>query len=441
MILTLIGLNSAVIAQQKYALLVGGNYLPGNEIPVEHRWNNGQNMDPVKGYDEFWNDCYLMWELLYDADFYGYSNENINVLFGGGEDYTFDEQDDRYKSWPNFPEIPYITDGAATKTNVMDALDDYSALTENDYLFIWIMSNGGNTDPEDNMHSYVYLWGYDPQHPNDGRLYDYELADALDDINAQKIVVIIQAPNAGGFIDQLEGDNRVIITSSDFNEAARRADNRTVTNQSRTENEVDENEITYNHGEFGFHLYSAFHGADPTENEEYYDGLKFSVANKNEDRVVSFKEMNDDWLSQYQSAAEEPLYSSIDSDDGRLSTPQFAYLVIDDLSEQDDVNLNGIIAVTSDKDQGYEKVTLSYCDVNITNAVVHFLGEARLFIEQSYSLSGLSIGENVIMKGNNGSSALFIISPYGLNVNSNTVFTGLNEHPLGRSFYCGNERN
>jgi hypothetical protein len=208
-VLALIGLNNAVIAQQKYALLIGGNYLPGTEIPVEHRWNNGQNMDPVKGYDEFWNDCYLMWELLYDADFYGYSNENINVLFGGGEDYTFDEQDDRYKSWPNFPEIPYITDDTAKKSDVMSALDGYTTLTENDYMFIWIMSNGGNTIPEDGGDSYVYLWGYDPGNPNAGRLYDYELKAKLDLIPAQKKVVIVQAPNSGGFAKILAGNPTV----------------------------------------------------------------------------------------------------------------------------------------------------------------------------------------------------------------------------------------
>jgi hypothetical protein len=208
-ILALIGLNSAVIAQEKYALLIGGNYLPGSEIPIEHCWNNGQNMDPVKGYDEFWNDTYLMWELLYDADFYGYSNENINVFFGGGVDYTFSGQWERYKSITNHPTIPFITDDTAKKSDVMSALTAYSTLNEEDYLLIWIMSNGGNTIPEDDGDSYVYLWGYDPQHPDDGRLYDYELKAKLDLIPALKKVVIVQAPNSGGFAEKLSGDPSV----------------------------------------------------------------------------------------------------------------------------------------------------------------------------------------------------------------------------------------
>jgi hypothetical protein len=232
-ILALIGLNSAVIAQQKYALLIGGNYLPGNEIPVEHRWNNGQNMDPVKGYDEFWNDTYLMWELLYDADFYGYSNDNINVLFGDdGTDYTFDGQDIRYKA--SYHDLDFITDDTAKKSDVMSALDGYTNLTENDYMFIWIMSNGGNTIPENGGDSYIYLWGYDPANPNAGRLYDYELKAKLDLIPAQKKVVIVQAPNSGGFAEKIADENTIVLTSSHQDEPAKRADDLNVSMETVT---------------------------------------------------------------------------------------------------------------------------------------------------------------------------------------------------------------
>ena len=61
----------------------------------------------VKGYDEFWNDNYLMWELFYD-DIYGYSNDNINVLFGEGIDYsiTFPLYDGRYNPYDKSPGFP-----------------------------------------------------------------------------------------------------------------------------------------------------------------------------------------------------------------------------------------------------------------------------------------------------------------------------------------------
>jgi hypothetical protein len=216
-VLALIGLNSAGTAQQKYALLIGGD-MHATNVPDEHVWNN--NIDPgPSGYDEFWNDTYLMWELLYD-DIYGYSNDNINILFGGtegGVDYTFPLQDVRYKASKHG--LAKITDGAATKANVMSALIGFSTLNPYDYLFIWIMSHGGNTIPTDNSDSYIYLWGYDPGNPNAGRLYDYELKEKLDAIPNVKKVVMIQAPNSGGFATKLADENTIVFTSDNKSES------------------------------------------------------------------------------------------------------------------------------------------------------------------------------------------------------------------------------
>jgi hypothetical protein len=202
--------SSATVAQQKYALLIAGDYKPGSEIPNGDKWNNGQDMDPQKGYDEFWNDTYLMWELLYDDPVSHFSDDNITVLFAQGIDYTFPFQNGRYKSSVNFPEIPSITDGSATKANVMAALDNLSGINEEDYLVVWIMSNGGETIiPGENNSSFVYLYGYDPANPNDGKLYDYELKAKLDAIPAHKKVVVVQAPHSGGFATELENDSNI----------------------------------------------------------------------------------------------------------------------------------------------------------------------------------------------------------------------------------------
>ncbi len=245
---------SAGFAQQKHALIIGGNYEPGSEIPIGDRWNNGDDMGP-DGYDEFWNDTYLMWELLYDGGL-GYDNGNIDVLFADGVDYAPDGQHDRYKSLPNYPIIPSITDGAATKANVMAVLDGLANMQEEDYLFIWIMSNGGKTDPADNEWSYVYLWGYDPANPNEGRMYDYELKAKLDLIPAHKKVVVVQAPHSGGFAAALADESTIIFTSSPTSGPAIRAD----------DSPFQENETwggtEYHHGEFGFHFYSPLNGED-----------------------------------------------------------------------------------------------------------------------------------------------------------------------------------
>jgi subtilisin family serine protease len=208
--------TGAANAQQKYALLIGGDYQPGNEIPASNQWNNGQDMGQ-NGYDEFWNDTYLMWELLYDDPITGYSNDNINVLFAGGEDYTFYLQDIRYNSF--LANGFNITDASAEKVNVLSALDDLANIQEQDYLFIWIMSNGGDVIiPGENNSSFVYLWGYDPANPSEGRLYDSELKAKLDLIPAHKKVVVVQAPHSGGFATTLADDNTIIITSSQTDE-------------------------------------------------------------------------------------------------------------------------------------------------------------------------------------------------------------------------------
>ncbi len=245
-------LSSLVNAQHKYAVLIGGDPDAVN-VPAGDIWNNGQDTGPY-GYDEFWNDTYLLWEMLYDKK--DYTNENIYVLFNDGIDYTFHEQDDRYKSLPNYG-IYEITDYSATKSNIQAVFDDLATtITQDDFLFVWIMSHGGKTIPGENSDSYIYLHGYDTINPNEGRLFDYELQDMLDDINANRKVIFVQAPHSRGFANKLFGDSTVVFTSSMFNDNASRADDSPY-----EENEVI-NGTTYNHGEFGFHIYSPIKGED-----------------------------------------------------------------------------------------------------------------------------------------------------------------------------------
>ena len=210
-LVALITTMGALNAQQKYALLIAGDYKPGIEIPDGDKWNNGQQMG-ADGYDEFWNDSYLFWEMLFNHPA-GFSNDNIDVLFADGVDYEPDGQDNRYKSYPNYG-LDHITDAAATKTNVMDALNGLAGINEEDYLFVFIMSNGGHSQIglDSDGNSYIYLWGYDPANPDAGRLYDYELEAKLDLIPAHKKVVVVQAPNSGGFARKLETENTIVLT-------------------------------------------------------------------------------------------------------------------------------------------------------------------------------------------------------------------------------------
>lgn len=197
---------------QKYAVLIGGD-INATNIPSASQWNNGQNMGPY-GYDEFWNDTFLMWEMLYD-DGKGYSNDNIYVLFNGGSDFSFQGQAYRYKS--SGYGIPQITNNSSTKANVQSVFSSLAnTLTDDDFLYVWIMSHGWNdTETQQGIHhSWVYLYGCDPANPSQGKLYDYELKTMLDAIPALKKVVFVQAPGSGGFADELKNSNTIVETSN-----------------------------------------------------------------------------------------------------------------------------------------------------------------------------------------------------------------------------------
>jgi hypothetical protein len=418
LVMAMFSLNSALYAQQKYALLIGGDYHPGSEIPVGHQWNNGNDLDPVKGWDEFWNDTYLMWELLYDDPISSYSDENITVLFAQGIDYTFPNQYGRYKSSYMF-DIPSITDGEATKINVMDALDDMILnINPEDYLFIWIMSNGGNTDPADNVYSYVYLWGYDPANPNAGRLYDYELKAKLDLIPAHKKVVVVQAPNSGKFATTLADDNTIVITSSQIDEPSIRAN----------DTPYEENEwwggVQYHHGEFGYHLYSPLNGEDPGYGESYGPS-PFENTNTDDDDVIDFEEAIDWELANNNSTA-----TAVVSDMGSISdltTAQYSGIVSGDIYT--DKEYIGTLCLTGPPLPGpHTDIVIYQGDVTFKTAKVYFLDDARL-INTNYGNNTLTIEKKVSLFGTNSSSMLLSLSD--LVIGLDVTFSGLNGQRWG----------
>ena len=99
--------------------------------------------DPNKGYDEFWNDTYLMWELLYKNK--GWANNDIYVLYGNGDDYT--TLNDRYKA-------------SVQTNNVIPKATDYRAYyTEVANIFSWLANgNAGQGIPKMTVND--FLFGY-----------------------------------------------------------------------------------------------------------------------------------------------------------------------------------------------------------------------------------------------------------------------------------------
>jgi parallel beta-helix repeat protein len=215
-------------------------------------WNEG--IDKQWGYDEFWNDTFLIWELLYQ---HGFADEDIHVLFGkDGEDWP--------REWERYQaplEIGSITDDSAYYAQVTgtftalaqgDSAQSIEAMTEDDFLFCWTFDHGGGGHGP--MSAYLYLM--------DGGIWDTTFARYVDQISCERRAFWMQQCHSGGFRDDLENDKTVFLSACDWDELAYRADDMTVVGDSTVENEPWGGE-NYHHGEFNFHTMNAGRKATP----------------------------------------------------------------------------------------------------------------------------------------------------------------------------------
>ena len=264
-----------LVAQEKYAILIGGNMNPDTQIiPLAEQWNGG--IDPgTYGFDEIWNDAYLTWEMLITENKpygKGYSVDNVHVLFGeNGNDFTFPLQWFRYTAGHN--NKPYVVDENSNESTIAARFTDLATtITEDDFLFVWIMGHGGS---DATGH---YFYSYDNH-----KIYDTDLAGWLNGIAAHKKTVFLSFPKSGGFAPVLEADGNIVITACGETEGSSRADDMAPGTPPVTfiENEV-RNTITYNHGEINYHLTSSLTGQTPEE-EPQYNGIDLDLADVNLD--------------------------------------------------------------------------------------------------------------------------------------------------------------
>ena len=200
-IVALFATMGTLSAQEKYAILIGGNMNPDAQyIPTSQQWNGGNGAGQY-GFDEFWNDTYLMWEMLvFKKEF---DDANVHVLYGDGVDFTFFGQDNRYKAIYHSGYYS-VTDDSSTYYAISTTFSNLaSTITEDDFLFVWIMSHGG-TNP---FTGKSYFYSYDNQ-----KVYDDELATWLGNIAAHKKVVFLSFPKSGGFVSELENQGTIVIT-------------------------------------------------------------------------------------------------------------------------------------------------------------------------------------------------------------------------------------
>jgi len=355
MIVALFATLGSLNAQEKYAIIIGGNVNPDAQIiPLAEQWNGG--IDPgTYGFDEIWNDTYLAWEMLIDEDFgKDYTEDNVHVLFGGnGNDFTFPGQDPRYKH-PNSAYGGKVTDAASTKLNIQTWFETTlpATITEDDFLFVWIMGHGGSDATG------YYFYSYDNQ-----KIYASQLSTWLDGISAHKKTIFLSFPKSGGFATVLEENETIVITACGPTEGASRADDM-APGGAFIENEV-RNGITYNHGEVNYHLTASLSGQTPLE-VALYNNINLNTADANLDNYIAINEAWD-WIAAYESLQyEDPVLSDFG---GVYSITELTYptLLHTDLSQMEQLHLRGLIGISKN------------VNIGITTGI-EFMDNSRIFV-------------------------------------------------------------
>ena len=270
LIVLVIPIFIGIVNAENYAVLITGAH-PDSTDGENLSWNGG-NADPG-GFDEFWNDTFLMWEMLFCS---GWDDEKIFVLFANGDDMEYVNPryvaSERY----NIPpwNINHITDDSAYLQDVEDVFNHLdTTMTDDDFLFVWTFGHGSNGDPT----GLVLMDGI-------LRIEDF---DILMPDNYNRRVFWMQQCFSGGFIEYLENDDTVILTAVTDEEIAYDADDVCPDGGDPLENDLylgDE----YTHGEFNYHVLNAARLNTIAE----YNSLADSV-DSNSDGLASMEEIWD----------------------------------------------------------------------------------------------------------------------------------------------------
>ncbi|KQC11311.1 MAG: hypothetical protein APR54_11060 [Candidatus Cloacimonas sp. SDB] len=139
---------------------------------------------------------------------YNFSDSTIIVL---SWDAGVDENHNQYSSFygPDDEGTNHI-DGACDKASI-DSTFNYleDTLGPEDMLFVYITDHGG----VDNCGNH-FIQVYD-EDVGIERYYDSRLADAMDSLNCAQTIIVMQPCHSGGFIPELQKENRIIITATD----------------------------------------------------------------------------------------------------------------------------------------------------------------------------------------------------------------------------------
>ena len=200
--------------------------------------NGGRNR--LTNHERYWNDCSFLYRTLRQT--FHIPKRNITVLMSdGGKPY----EDMLRTDGRGFVSSPEDLDGdgkgdvnfPATRQMLNSVLITLSQqLTTADHLFLFVIDHGGTTDHLSD--SFIWLW-------EDERMEDYALRSMLSLIEAGSINIVMGQCYAGGFMDEMMRDGRIMT-------AACRGDEQSWVSPDRP------------YDEFVYHWTCAVNGADET---------------------------------------------------------------------------------------------------------------------------------------------------------------------------------
>ncbi len=169
------------MAMKKIAVLLSGGV------------NAGSN------YSRYLNDLKEMYRALVNN--HGYSKSNIYVLYadGSSSDLDGDGNNDIHSGC------------SLTELNTLFQTTLPSQITSNDFLFIFSTNHGGLTDAS-TAKAKLWLWG--------GSIEDSAFASLVNGLNFKYLAVCMEQCYSGGFINDLAGNNRVIVTACQHDEVS-----------------------------------------------------------------------------------------------------------------------------------------------------------------------------------------------------------------------------
>ncbi|MDA3885907.1 MAG: T9SS type A sorting domain-containing protein [Candidatus Delongbacteria bacterium] len=442
----LIAVSVSLFSTEKYAVLITGDYAAPNypvdaAKPDDYVLNeDGEYVRSQNPHPSFWNDTYLMWEMLIQK---GYKDENIFVLFAGGTDY-WDEPDvqlaKRYTPQNIYPQDPEftITDASATYAEVERVAGELQGkLTKDDFLFVWTWDHGATqwNPVTQEMEGTIRL--IDPDDPlGYVVMSDVYFASIFEPIEANKKVYWMGQCESGYFKDNLEGEDTYFNSSAGLTPSTYADDFYPDFDnpgeyilEEYSENDVIDN-ISYRHGEFNFHMYSATSGLKPDGSDNYH-GETYESADINSDLLVSIDETRiwgadhhssfiaPDWQTDW-----APIYSDLGNIGFHTSLeyPTLLHSPLNNGGYARNFGLKGIVALVND--MHIETDMVQYWDELIFEDYSHttFLENIDLSISD---LGDVTFGNNTVIEGK-GNGSITMGGYYSdLNVN-NTTFKSMN---------------